>query len=88
MIGMNDDNVDPNLIAVPADGVKTTQKEFEKLRDAMRKDPNAFMKAGTEMAGGHFTPGPVCGSPGVSNINILARPGTVINNPIELPEKP
>lgn len=85
MIGMDDPNVDPNLIAVPTDAVRTTEKEFNNLRDAMRKDPNAFAQgAMAGMRGG----APGGGGPGgpVMKINLNGS-GPVINNPLELPEK-
>jgi hypothetical protein len=80
MIGMDDD-ADPRLIAIPADGIKVSDAEFLKLRDAMRKDPNAF--AQSAMAGqGMGMPG---GGP-QTNIRMVVTPA-VENNPIELPEK-
>ncbi|MDB5004558.1 MAG: hypothetical protein JWQ34_2783 [Mucilaginibacter sp.] len=86
MIGMDDPNVDPNLIAVPTDAVRTTEKEFNNLLDAMRKDPNAFAQgAMAGMRGG--APGGAPGSGGpVMKINLNGS-GPVINNPLELPEK-
>jgi len=85
VFGGDDPNADPNLIALPDNGVKTTEKEFANLVDAMRKDPNAFsqsISAGSGMAvrppsggGDHVITRVVAGSP------------QVINNPMELPEK-
>jgi GLPGLI family protein len=77
--GLDDDM---NLIEPPAGAIKTTQKEFDKLRDAMRKDPNAFAQA--IMAGNKQGDGPK-----MDNIRVAPHPpkGPVINNPIELPEK-
>ncbi len=75
-------------IKLPADGIKTTQKEFDKLKEARDKDPQGFMKAQMEargMGGGNIVirqgapmPGAAAGAP---------RPALVVNNPIELPEK-
>ncbi len=39
---LRDLNDDMNLIAPSARAIKTTQKEFDKLQAAMRKDPQAF----------------------------------------------
>ncbi len=53
MFGMDDSDTDPNVIALPVDAVKTTEKEFTNLKEAMRKDPQAFMQsamAGSGMA--------------------------------------
>jgi hypothetical protein len=74
-------NDDPNLIVPPARLVKTTQKEFDKLRETMRKDPAAFAQA-MNAANSH--------SDGPKQDHIMVRAvGTrpVFNNPIELPEK-
>ncbi len=74
-------NEDPNLIIPPSSLIKTTQKEFDKLRIAMQKDPAAFAQAinATSSQGDgpkmdHVVVGP-------------KRSGPVINNPIELAEK-
>jgi len=86
MIGMDDPNIDPNLIAVPTDAVRTTEKEFNNLRDAMRKDPNAFAQGAmnsANMRGG----APGGGGPGGPVMKIQVTGGPVINNPLELPEK-
>lgn len=79
--GLNDDH---NLIQPPARAIKTTQKEFDKLRAAMEKDPEAFaqaINAANSRAGG----------PEKDQVVIRRRPngdsGPVMNNPIELPEK-
>ena len=78
--GLNDD---PNLIQPPAQAIKTTQKEFDKLRAAMEKDPAAFAQAinaaNSKGDGGNKDHLMVnAGKKGT---------GPVINNPIELPEK-
>ena len=79
--GLNDDH---NLIQPPAKAIKTTQKEFDKLRAAMEKDPEAFaqaINAANSRAGG----------PEKDQVLIHRRPngdsGPAMNNPIELPEK-
>jgi GLPGLI family protein len=73
---------DMNLIGTPPRTIKTTQKEFDKLKETMEKDPNAFAQA--IMAGNR--------ADGVKmdNIRVAKGPGPrgpVINNPIELPAK-
>lgn len=84
MFGMEDANEDPNVIKIPTDAVKTTEKEFENLREAMRKDPTAFAQAA--MAGSGVRMAPAGGGPGGGvKINMGAAP--VMNNPLELPEK-
>nr|WP_294945653.1 GLPGLI family protein [uncultured Mucilaginibacter sp.] len=96
-IGGPEDNADPNLIAIPANAVKTSEKEFNKLQEAMRKDPQAFMAAmGGGAGGGNVMRGPGPGGPGgpgggpggpIRSVMISNGPAAVINNPIELPEK-
>jgi len=74
---------DMNLIGPPPGMIKTTQKEFDKLQESMRKDPQAFAEA--LMAGNRAS-----GDASMDHIMIKAGPGPmgpVINNPIELPEK-
>jgi GLPGLI family protein len=81
MIG-GDDVGDPNIIQLPKNAIKTTDKEFSKLQAAMRKDPNAFVQS---MMAAHNANRPA-GSDQMK-INIKVGPQPVINNPIELPEK-
>lgn len=75
---------DMNLIGTPPRTIKTTQKEFDKLQESMRKNPQAFaqaIEAGNRASGDapmdHIM---VKGVPG-------GHMGPVMNNPIELPEK-
>jgi len=82
MIGMDDSDSDPNVIALPAKAIKTTEKEFNGLKEAMRKDPDAFVQSMMAGQGGNLPgdgPRPV--------IKIKMGPPPVVNNPIELPEK-
>lgn len=76
--GLNDD---PNIIVPPARLTKTTQKEFDKLRAAMEKDPEAFAQAINAANT----------DPKADHILIRRMPkgetGPVMNNPLELPEK-
>lgn len=72
----------PNLIAPPASAIKATQKEFDELQAALKKNPNAVVQA---MVAGNR-------AAGIKMDNIRMAPGTgprgpVTNNPIELPEK-
>jgi GLPGLI family protein len=74
-----DDN--PNIIAPPAKAIKTTQKEFDKLKGAMNKDPEAFVMANNSAQGD---------APKMDHIKVIKGPapgGNKLNNPIELPEK-
>jgi GLPGLI family protein len=76
-------NDDPNLIVPPARLVKTTQKEFDKLKETMKKDPEAFAQA-LNAANSHSD------GPKMDHIVVNSKHGgsaPVINNPIELPEK-
>jgi GLPGLI family protein len=88
MFGMEDANVDPNVIELPSDAVKTTDKEFKNLQEAMRKDPQAFMQSAMAGAGMNMRPagGVVNGGP-ITTMRVNSAPGPVINNPLELPEK-
>ncbi len=82
LIGMDDSDTDPRLIALPVGAIKTTEPEFAKLREAMHKDPNAFLQSAMGGSGADMSPnGPR------ANINIKMGPPPVVNNPIELPEK-
>ena len=84
---LRDLNYDPNIIAPPAGTIKTTQPEFDKLKAAMEKDPEAFANA--IMAANSADPN----APRMDHIRIRKGPGPggpgghAINNPIELPEK-
>jgi GLPGLI family protein len=82
LVGMADDNDDPFVIALPSKGIKANEEEFANLKDAMRKDPQAFMRASM---GGVSGVNIRMGSTTTSNIRVSS--GLVINNPIELPEK-
>jgi GLPGLI family protein len=78
--GLNDD---PNIISPPSRLTKTTQKEFDKLRAAMEKDPAAF--AAAINAANSRSDGPK-----MDHVMIRPKgsgPRPVFNNPIELPEK-
>jgi len=72
-------------IKLPGEAIKTTKKELDKLKEARDKDPQGFMNA--QMAangvqfGGARQSGTIRTASGGQTRNI-------INNPIELPEKP
>jgi GLPGLI family protein len=76
------DGSDPNIIQLPKDAIKTTDKEFTKLDAAMRKDPDAFVQSQMAARNANLPPGA-----DHVRIKIKAGPQPVINNPIELPEK-
>jgi GLPGLI family protein len=78
LAGLDDDL---NLIAPPAKAIKTTQKEFDKLQAAMRKDPQAFADAINSQNANMPGDGPK-----PDHIKIKMGPRRVENNPIELPE--
>ncbi|MDB4901226.1 MAG: hypothetical protein JWQ63_507 [Mucilaginibacter sp.] len=80
LIGEDDLNTDPRAIQLPTDAIKTTEKEFTHLREAMRKDPNAFAQSAMAAAGANRPGGPQM------QMKIQMSPD-VENNPIELPEK-
>jgi len=77
-----DNGGDPNIIQLPKNAIKTTDKEFSKLQEAMHKDPDAFVQS---MMAAHNANRPA-GSDQMK-INIKVSPQPVINNPIELPGK-
>ncbi len=73
---------DMNLIGTPPRTIKTTQKEFDKLQESMRKNPQAFAQA---IEAGNRASGDA------PMDHIMVRPGPApkgpeINNPMELPE--
>lgn len=73
------DGADPNIIQVPVNGIKTTDKELTKLQKAKHRDPNVLvqtMKATAQNNGGP-----------VPDIDMKAGGAPIMNNPIELPEK-
>lgn len=91
-MGGDDPNADPNLISLPTDAVRTTEKEFVKLQEAMKKDPQAFMAAmGGKMGMSAPTGGGGGGAGPIRSMTVVSGgPGStsvVINNPLELPEK-
>jgi GLPGLI family protein len=82
MIGGDDSDADPAIIELPSRVIKTTEKEFTKLQQAMRKDPDAFVQAMMASSGMN---GP--GNGPRDQIKIKIGPPAVNNNPIELPGK-
>ena len=82
MIG-DDEDEDPSLIKVPANGAKTTDAEFKHIQETLRKDPDAFARMLNATQGGD---GPGGNGP-KRQISIKVGSGPVINNPIELADK-
>ena len=83
MITIGGDNgADPNIIQIPSNAIKTTDKEFARLQAALRKDPDAFVQS---MMAARNANRPAGTDP--VRINIKVGPQPVVNNPIELPEK-
>ncbi|TDQ06992.1 GLPGLI family protein [Pedobacter metabolipauper] len=77
------DMLKSQTITLPKDGIKATQKEYDKLSEAMKKDPSGFINS--SFAGS----GTMVKSVQRSNLP-PADPNkkvTVLNNPIELPER-
>lgn len=73
---------DPTAILPPEEGIKTTDKEFSKLKAMSAKDPEAYSKLMAQYGSGGAGPRPMI-KPGSG---IKPKAGPVINNPIELPE--
>jgi len=84
LFGMDDLDADPRLIVLPTDAIKTTEPEFAKLKEAMHKDPNAFLQSAMAGSGANMSPN---GPQTHMSISIKPGPRPVENNPIELPEK-
>ncbi|RZK42109.1 MAG: GLPGLI family protein [Pedobacter sp.] len=82
VMGMDNGSYLGSEIKLPADAIKTTQKEIDKLKEARAKDPQGFMNAQMAAQGVQM---------GVTRTGTFTTSGTptkiVINNPIELPEK-
>lgn len=70
-------NYNPNIIQPPVAAIKTTPREFDKLKETMRKDPKGFAQA-VESANN---------VQGVKTDHMVSNPiaAPVFNNPIELP---
>jgi len=75
------EKIDPTVIQAPGNGVKITDKEFVRLQETLRKDPDAFARLMSAAQDGN-----AAGGRG-PKMDIKFGPGPVINNPIELPEK-
>lgn len=65
-----------NVIAPPANAIKTTTADYNRLTELSYKDPAAYSKALTMQAAGPDGNGP--------KIDAIRMPGPVVNNPIEL----
>lgn len=80
VVGLETDDYLGSEIKLPANAIKTTRKELDKLREARDKDPQGFMQA--QMAAN--------GINGSFKSNTIKTPGAVkkeMNNPVELPEQ-
>ena len=75
----DDNDTDPTIIQVPVKGIRTSEKDFDKLRDAMHKDPNVLMQSMAARAQTNSGPKP--------GIDMKVMPTPPVNNPIELTEK-
>jgi GLPGLI family protein len=82
MIGGDDSDTDPSIIQLPSGAIPTTEKEFSKLQEAMRKDPNAFVQSQIAASGMNGQ-----GNGPKMKMDVKAGPAPINNNPIELPEK-
>ncbi len=72
-----------NEIKIPANTIKATRKELDKLKEAKEKDPQGFMK--TQMSGGVSTV--VVSGTRIGGSSVSAKAPLILNNPLELPEK-
>lgn len=83
--GQDGGNNDPRIIEPPVSGIKATPKEFDNLKEAMRKDPRAFAQSAMAASG---TGRVVTGVPmPAMKMNVQSAPQSTINNPMELPEE-
>jgi GLPGLI family protein len=73
------DGGDPNIIQVPVNGIKTTDKELTKLQNAMYKDPNVLVQTMKATAQNNGGPKP--------DIDMKVGAPPIMNNPIELSDK-
>jgi len=100
--GMDEGPVNANVIALPKNGIKATVKEVEDLKELRRKDPQAFMQmqmaALQSQMGGNVVirstatiTGGGSSLAGITSVSIQgsgnSAKASVINNPLELPEK-
>ena len=82
IIGLGDDENLSKTIALPQNGIKTTEKELAQLKETMHKDPQAFVQAAMAGSGANIK---VSSMSMPSKITPLK---SVENNSIELSEKP
>lgn len=73
-------NYNPNLITPPANSIATTEKEFDKLKKAVEKNPQAFAQGVVAANRAEGTK--------MDQLVVAPMRGPVVNNPIELPERP
>lgn len=78
LLGFGAENFSFKTIELPQDGLKTTEKDFARLKEAMKKDPQGFTNAAFAASG----------SSARVYLTLPSNWGrNTINNPIELSEK-
>ncbi len=82
IMGFNEENASSKIIALPQNGIKTTEKELAQLKETMRKDPQAFIQASMAGSGVNVKVNSMPPPPQLTPLK------NTINNPIELSEKP
>ncbi|QJD97521.1 GLPGLI family protein [Mucilaginibacter robiniae] len=95
MISGMDNKKNSKIITLPTNGIRTTRKEFAGLQEIMRKDPQAFIQSQvaamrSSTGGTSISAASASSGPNIKSINVVTSPSrqtTVVNNPIELPEK-
>lgn len=78
VVGMDESNADPNVIELPHNAIRSTEKEFKKLVESVRKNPEAFAQSILAAQAPSMQ-----GNGQRSEIKIKVGPQPVINNPIE-----
>ncbi|WP_343674153.1 GLPGLI family protein [Chitinophaga sp.] len=81
LFGMDDVDANPDIIELPKNAIKTTESEFGKLKEAVRKNPEAFAQSMMAAQAANMP-----GNGPKPELKIKVAPAPVINNPIELPE--
>ncbi len=79
-LGFGEEKFSFKTIELPQNGIKTTEKEFTRLKETMKKDPMAFVNSALAASGS--TAKIVSMTPPTNPVK------NTINNPIELTDKP